>query len=62
MVSQAIRHWSASSEDRHRGAARKILVTLWRYLQEGVVPSGAVLVDWKGKLVHRKTKEITSAV
>jgi transposase len=41
--------------------ARKILVTLWRYLEEGVVPSGAVLVDWKGKLVHRKTKEITSA-
>jgi transposase len=30
--------------------ARKLLVGLWRYLEEGVVPDGAVLVDWRAKL------------
>jgi transposase len=30
--------------------ARKILVLLWRYLKDGTVPRGAVLVDWKLKI------------
>ena len=35
--------------------ARKLLVALWRYLKEGTVPPGAVLVDWKAKMnSHRK--------
>jgi transposase len=35
--------------------ARKLLVALWRYLAAGVVPAGAVLVDWKSKMnSHRK--------
>ena len=35
--------------------ARKLLVALWRYLETGLVPAGAVLVDWKEKLKVRKT-------
>jgi hypothetical protein len=36
--------------------ARKLLVALWRYLEDGIVPQGAVLVDWKAKMnSHRKT-------
>ena len=30
--------------------ARKLLVALWKYLQTGVPPEGAVLMDWKDKL------------
>jgi transposase len=33
--------------------ARKLLVALWKYLQTGVPPEGAVLVDWQDKLYHR---------
>jgi transposase len=29
--------------------ARKLLVALWRYLETGVAPEGAVTVDWKDK-------------
>ena len=34
--------------------ARKLLVALWRYLKEGVVPPGAVTVDWKEKMNNRR--------
>jgi transposase len=37
--------------------ARKLLVALWRYIEEGVVPPGAVLVDWKEKVNRHKRKE-----
>lgn len=30
--------------------ARKLLIALWRYLEKGEVPAGAVLVDWEPKL------------
>jgi transposase len=33
--------------------ARKLLVALWRYVKDGRAPSGAVLVDWKGKMTGR---------
>ncbi len=29
--------------------ARKLLVQLWRYLETGVPPAGAILTDWKSK-------------
>jgi transposase len=34
--------------------ARKLLVALWRYLETGEVPEGAVLVDWEAKLKGRR--------
>jgi transposase len=30
--------------------ARKLLVALWRYLETGVAPAGAVIADWKEKM------------
>ena len=29
--------------------ARKLLVALWKYLETGELPEGAVLVDWQSK-------------
>jgi transposase len=37
--------------------ARKLLVALWKYLERGEVPPGAMLVDWKNKLGGRVAKE-----
>lgn len=34
--------------------ARKLLIALWRYLDQGEVPHGAVLVDWQPKLRKRR--------
>jgi len=34
--------------------ARKLLLALWRYVEQGEVPSGAVLVDWQPKLRKRR--------
>ena len=43
--------------------ARKLLVALWRYLTAGVVPAGAILVDWKGKMnSHRKSAGAAAGV
>jgi transposase len=36
--------------------ARKLLVALWRYLETGVAPVGAVIGDWKDKMRVPKTK------
>jgi transposase len=36
--------------------ARKVLVALWRYLEHGVIPPGAELVDWKQKLTRGSAK------
>ena len=33
--------------------ARKLLITLWRFVTYGEVPEGAVLVDWRGKIPQR---------
>jgi transposase len=41
--------------------ARKLLVALWKYLEHGEVPRGAILVDWKSKLGGRVTKETAVA-
>ncbi len=30
--------------------ARKLLIALWRYVEEGEVPAGARLVSWKAKV------------
>jgi hypothetical protein len=32
-----------SQEDDHRGAARKLLVALWKYVTAGVVIEGAIV-------------------
>jgi len=34
--------------------ARKLLVELWKYLETGIPPQGAILVDWRTKLTRRK--------
>jgi len=34
--------------------ARKLLIALWRYLETGEAPAGAVLVDWEAKLKGRR--------
>jgi len=30
--------------------ARKLLIALWKYLDRGEIPQGAILVDWRQKL------------
>jgi transposase len=37
--------------------ARKLLVLLWKYLERGEMPMGALQVDWKSKLGGRVAKE-----
>ena len=32
------------------GLARKLLIAVWRYLERGELPAGAVVVDWQAKL------------
>ena len=47
------RFGSGNSRQRRIGIvalARKLLVALWRYLEEGVVPQGAQTLDWKTKM------------
>jgi len=34
--------------------ARKLLVALWRYLDRGEVPEGALLCDWRDKVFRKK--------
>jgi len=45
--------WAAGNSRQRRigivALARKLLVALWRYLEAGEVPEGAVLVDWRSK-------------
>jgi transposase len=41
--------------------ARKLLIALWRYLEHGEVPAGAVLVDWQPKLRKRRAGPIRVA-
>jgi transposase len=38
--------------------ARKLWVALWKYVQTGIPPEGAELVDWKGKL-RQQTVSLT---
>jgi transposase len=48
---------------RHRkigivALARKLLIALWQYLETGVPPSGAVVVDWRSKIPRRLMDDI----
>jgi transposase len=47
------RRWGEGNSRQRRigivALARKLLVALWRYLEAGVVPEGAVTLDWKEK-------------
>jgi transposase len=47
------RRWGAGNSRQRRigivALARKLLVALWRYLETGAVPEGAVTLDWKEK-------------
>ena len=50
-----------SSRQRRIGIvalARKLLVQLWKYLETGVPPAGAILTDWrpKARLTTRSIK------
>jgi transposase len=38
--------------------ARKLLIALWKYLEHGELPEGAVLVDWRSKLVGLGTQPL----
>lgn len=47
------RFGKGSSRQRRIGIvalARKLLVAVWRFLETGEIPAGAVLVDWRAKL------------
>lgn len=37
--------------------ARKLLITLWRYLERGEMPAGARLVDWRSKIKNPKLRK-----
>jgi transposase len=50
-----MRFGEGSSRQRRIGIvalARKLLVALWRFLETGEIPTGAMLVDWQTKLKH----------
>jgi transposase len=51
------RFGSGNSRQRRIGIvalARKLLVALWRYLETGQAPEGAVTLDWKTKMAGQK--------
>jgi transposase len=51
------RHGSRLRRIGITAVARKLLIALWRYLNDGEVPEGAVLVDWQPKVngwLHRR--------
>jgi transposase len=37
--------------------ARKLLIALWRYLEQGEIPTGAKLARWQSKVSGRESKE-----
>ena len=39
--------------------ARKLLIALWRYLDQGAIPAGARLVSWRAK-VNREAGKISN--
>jgi transposase len=53
------RRWGKGNSRQRRigivALARKLLVALWRYLETGIAPAGAVTVDWKEKMRAPKT-------
>jgi transposase len=54
------RFGSGSKRQRKIGIvalSRKLIVALWRYVETGVPPEGAVLVDWRNKIAKRFQKE-----
>jgi len=54
------RFGSGSKRQRKIGIvalSRKLIVALWRYLETGVPPEGAVLTDWRNKIPKRYQKE-----
>jgi transposase len=55
------RFGSGNSRQRRIGIvalARKLLVALWRYLETGTVPEGAILLDWREKKKGRAPAEV----
>ncbi len=40
--------------------ARKLIVALWRYLEKGIPPDGAVLVEWHTKVGLRKAPALAA--
>ena len=57
------RFGQGSSRQRKIGIvalARKLLVRLWRYLEWGEVPEGALLVDWHSKVNGRAAAAVAA--
>ncbi len=40
--------------------ARKLTVALWRYLEQGIPPEGAILVEWHTKVGLRKAPDVAA--
>jgi transposase len=40
--------------------ARKLIIALWRYLEKGIPPEGAVLVEWHTKVGLRKAPAVAA--
>ena len=38
--------------------ARKLLIALWRYVEQGEVPAGARLTDWRAKVNAKSTSAV----
>jgi transposase len=59
------RRWAGGNSRQRRigvvALARKLLVTLWRYLERDVLPEGAVTLDWKVKMGSRKREVVAFA-
>jgi transposase len=41
--------------------ARKLVVALWKYVEHGEVPEGAILVDWRQKLNGKPPSRLTAS-
>jgi transposase len=57
------RFWGGSKRQRKIGIvalARKLIVALWRYVETGVAPKGALVVDWRNKIPKSLQKELES--
>jgi transposase len=58
------RRWGGGNSRQRRvgivALARKLLVALWRYLETGEVPEGAVTLGWKVKMAGKKREAVAA--
>ena len=58
LVCGTVWQWPAGAKDRHRRGGQEVAGALWRYLDRGEVPEGALLCDWWDKVSRKKVAAV----